>query len=115
LARGLQLAGGDTERGRRAGVVEAGAVEQLGGDQARARVPARVLVAVGAGQDAGEHVAGVGAHEDHEHTLRVVSGPPLKLLGEEEPPPCAGGDGSPPIADRLQRHGGVSPKFPRVG
>jgi hypothetical protein len=70
--------------------VELAALEQLRGHQARARVAARVVVAVRAGQHAGEHLAGVGAHEDHERALGIIGGALVEDLGQEEPRACGG-------------------------
>ena len=52
-ARGLQLVDGNPERPGRVVEVESGALEQLVGDQAGARVAAGVAFVVGAGEKAG--------------------------------------------------------------
>ena len=63
----LEFGGGDAERGRGAVDVERGTLQQLGRDQAGARVAASVGVGVGAGQLAAGDVARVGV------LVRIVS------------------------------------------
>jgi hypothetical protein len=69
---GTELLGGDLQRAGDALGVEVGALEQLGRDEAGARVAAGVLVGVRAGQDAGED--GLSVVMEQERTLTRVSG-----------------------------------------
>ena len=62
------------ERPGRMVEVEGGALEQLVGDQAGARVASSVAFVVGAGENAGGDVDGVGAHHHHEGQLGIAGG-----------------------------------------
>jgi hypothetical protein len=89
----------DGDRRRR--VRRARAVRRAPGT--RARSGARPRRCTGRA-DAGEHVSGVGAHEDHEGALGIVGGSLVEDLGQEEPCACGGRHRAAAVADRLEGH-----------
>jgi len=70
-----QLADRDVQRA--GGVLEVAKIvlEQLAGDQRDPGVAPGLLVAVGAGELAAQHVGGIEAHVDHERPLGIADRP----------------------------------------
>src|SRR5450755_1625894 len=73
----------DPERDRRSLWVRARPLEQLLGDQRGARELAGTLIGIRAGKLATEHIAGVGAHVQHERRLGIAGRAAVELATED--------------------------------